>query len=245
MHWYAVDLHIHSALSACAGDDMTPPAMAAALAGASINIAALTDHNSSGNSAAFGCACAAQGLTALYGMELETSEEVHLLCLFGELEQALLWQETVRHRLPDLASGRGFGRQVLYDCHGHEIGTEPRLLSVASSLSLDEAIEGVRTRQGICIAAHINRPVYGLLGVLGMVPHGIRTAALEMTQRARVAEMRQRPDLGGHTLVSFSDAHHLEQIQPARTAMLMAEPTFSELRLALAGADGRRTVVLD
>jgi hypothetical protein len=34
-------------------------------------------------------------------MELQTREEVHLLCLFDELDSCLEWEEEVRKRLPE------------------------------------------------------------------------------------------------------------------------------------------------
>ena len=76
------DLHIHSCLSPCADDDMTPADAAgmARLAGA--DVAALTDHNSAANCPAFFAACEAYGVVPVGGMELTTAEEIHLVCLF-------------------------------------------------------------------------------------------------------------------------------------------------------------------
>lgn len=53
MSEFRAELHIHSCLSPCADDDMTPANIAgmALLAGA--DVAALTDHNSTDNCPAF------------------------------------------------------------------------------------------------------------------------------------------------------------------------------------------------
>jgi PHP family Zn ribbon phosphoesterase len=235
---------MHSALSPCGAKDMAPAAVARALAGAGVGIAALTDHNSCRNSAVFAAAFAASGIAALYGMELETSEEVHVLCLFRDRRSAEAWQSIVEAEMPDVGR-RGFGEQIVFDEQGRVRCVVERLLSVATGITLDRAAHEVKARGGLCIPAHINRPAYGLLGVLGMVPPGLSVPALEISPRASEAELRGRHGLSGYRVVSFSDAHCLEQIQPARTAMLLAEPTFDEVAMALSGEQGRRVVVFE
>ena len=47
------DLHLHSCLSPCGSDDMTPADLAAMCALAGLDVVALTDHNTAGNCAAF------------------------------------------------------------------------------------------------------------------------------------------------------------------------------------------------
>ena len=50
---YYYDLHLHSCLSPCGSEDMTPVNLAAMCALAGLDIVALTDHNTCGNCAAF------------------------------------------------------------------------------------------------------------------------------------------------------------------------------------------------
>ena len=78
------DLHLHSCLSPCGSEDMTPADLAAMCALAGLDIVALTDHNTCGNCAAFCRAAEARGLLALAGMELCTAEEIHVICLFPD-----------------------------------------------------------------------------------------------------------------------------------------------------------------
>ena len=63
------DLHMHSCLSPCAEDDMTPANIAglAKLAGA--ELIAVTDHNAADNLPAVQCCCNAYGLRLLPGVE--------------------------------------------------------------------------------------------------------------------------------------------------------------------------------
>lgn len=247
MRWYAADLHLHSVLSPCALREMTPAAMARALASAGVHLAAITDHNSCENAGAFVTACQSQGVTPLVGMELETREEVHLLCLFGSVEAGEAWQDYVYERLPwreDRA--RAFGTQWRFDVNGRPMAPLERLLTISSQLGLEEACAEVKARGGLCIPAHIDRPAYSLLAMLGLVPQDLPVPALEISSRAREDELRRRlgERLGPRLLVSFSDAHCLDDIWPGRTALWLAQPSWAELELALAGRDGRRVVVL-
>ena len=52
-------------------------------------------------------------------MEVQTAEEVHMLCLFETLEQALTWQGIVFDHLPDLPNTEDvFGGQYVVDRGG-------------------------------------------------------------------------------------------------------------------------------
>ena len=123
MSRYSYDLHIHSCLSPCADDDMTPANIAGMLSIAGIGLAALTDHNTCRNCPAFFKACRQYGIVPVAGMELTTSEEIHVVCLFPELETALEFGEYVHTRLmkiknrPDI-----FGNQLIVDENDQVIG---------------------------------------------------------------------------------------------------------------------------
>lgn len=247
MRWYVADLHLHSALSPCALREMTPAAMARALAVAGVHLAAITDHNSCENAGAFVAACQRLDITPLVGMELETREEVHLLCLFGSVESGEGWQEYVYGRLPYREDrARAFGTQWRFDGEGKPIAPLERLLTISSEIGLEEACAEVKARGGLCIPAHIDRPSYSLLAMLGLIPRELPVPALEISSMVREDDVRLRlgAGLGGRQLVSFSDAHCLDDIWPGRTALWLAQPSWAELELALAGRDGRRVVVL-
>ena len=246
MRWYGADLHIHSALSACAADAMTPGGVADAVCAAGIHLAAITDHNSCGNAAVFGAALEGRQVTPIYGMELETREEVHVLCLFGTLAAAMKWHDWVQERLPPVPNDEQvFGQQLLFDAEGQVAAKVDNLLSLASDIGLAEAAAEVVAGDGLCIPAHVDRPAYSLFGSLGLVPPDVVFAAFEVSPRANPEGVRDRYGLDRQSLVSFSDAHRLGEIMPARTALLLAEPSFAEFGLALRNEAGRKVVVLD
>ena len=93
------DLHIHSCLSPCGDDDMTPANIVGMAMIKGLDLIAVTDHNSCKNCPAVLTMAEAYGLTALPGMELTTSEEVHVVCLFADLKDALAFDEYVYSHL--------------------------------------------------------------------------------------------------------------------------------------------------
>ena len=87
------DLHIHSCLSPCGDDDMTPANIAGMAALKGLEAVALTDHNTCRNCPAFMAAAREYGVLAVPGMEINTSEEVHAVCLFAtEISFDGLWE---------------------------------------------------------------------------------------------------------------------------------------------------------
>jgi predicted metal-dependent phosphoesterase TrpH len=100
------DLHLHSCLSPCAAPDMTPANLAAMCALAGIRVAALTDHNTTGNCAAFCRAAGRRGIVALPGMELTTAEEIHVICLLPDLGAAEDFGKRIYSLLPDIPNDK-------------------------------------------------------------------------------------------------------------------------------------------
>ena len=114
MNAYTYDLHLHSALSPCGENDITPNNMAGFLALGGYAIGALTDHNTAANCPAFFEACKRYGVVPVGGMELTTAEEIHLVCLFPTLEEAMAFDAGVaRHRMKIQNRPEIFGEQQI------------------------------------------------------------------------------------------------------------------------------------
>jgi len=238
------DLHLHTVLSPCAEVEMIPPLIIRRARELGLEIIAVTDHNAAHNVAAVVEAAAGAGITVLPGMEAQSREEVHLVCLFDTVEQALAWQERIFAALPDRENDEDFfGAQFVVDATGDYLYTEKRLLSVATALSMEEVVAGVRALGGIVLPAHVDRPSFSLIANLGFVPPGLPIAGLELSRCAEPAEVAQRlPQTAGYGQVVSGDAHRLEEMT-ARTMFKVQAPTVAELALALAGQDGRRVEI--
>ena len=89
MSLYYYDLHVHSCLSPCGDDDMTPGNIVGMSCLNGLQIVALTDHNSTKNCPAFYKIAKANGIIPVAGVEVTTSEDVHVVCLFRTLERAM------------------------------------------------------------------------------------------------------------------------------------------------------------
>lgn len=221
----AFDLHLHSCLSPCGNDDMTPANIAGMCALAGLNVVALTDHNSSGNCAAFCQAAGQYGLLALPGMELCTREEVHVVCLFPELEQADAFSRHVGGLLPSIPNNsRAFGRQLLMDSGDTVLGEETHLLAGAADIGLQEVPGLVASFGGLAYPAHIDRPSNSLLSQLGLWDPDLRFPLAEVSLYCP-DDLFDRPDLRGLRHISGCDAHDLDRIPDAHQYMDVPEAT--------------------
>lgn len=237
---YVAELHTHTVLSPCAAVEMIPPLIVRSALERGIQLLAVTDHNASANVAAVQQAAAGTGLAVLPGMELQTREDVHLLCLFDTLDQMASWQAEVDACLPNHPNQVEFwGEQFVVDAGGEFLRREERLLLTAVQMSLDAAVGRVLALGGLPLPAHVDRQAFGLLGHLGFVPPGLPVPALELSTWVSVEAARRRfPQLEGFPLIQNGDAHHLPDILGA-TILRMAAPSVAEIGLALRGEAGR------
>jgi len=244
MQWLAVDLHVHTVLSPCAEVEMIPPLIVRQARALKLDVIAITDHNAAGNAHAVIEAARGADLIVLPGIEVQTREEVHVLCLFDTAEQAMRWQERVWAALPDRANDESlFGAQYAVDCTGEYLYTVRRLLATSAALSIGEVARHVRALGGICLPAHVDRSSYSLFANLGFVPEQLDVAGLELSRWTTPGSMlRSHPELARYGMVVDGDAHRLNEMI-ARTHILVEAPTVSELRLALARRGGRNVYV--
>ncbi|MBP3925806.1 MAG: PHP domain-containing protein [Clostridium sp.] len=209
------DLHIHSCLSPCGSEDMTPYNIAGMAALKGLDVIAVTDHNSCRNCPAVQKAAEDYGLIAIPGMELTTSEEVHAICLFETLEAALAFDAYVHERiLPIRNKEEIFGRQEIYGLEDAVVGIEETLLISATSISFEGLWELVDSFGGVMLPAHVDKPANSLISNLGFVPEDSRFTAAELHDMRNLhGLLKQNPYLAGCRIISSSDAHYLEDIR--------------------------------
>ncbi|MGC9521360.1 MAG: PHP domain-containing protein [Anaerolineae bacterium] len=247
MRIYRADLHIHTVLSACAEVEMIPPLIVEEALYKGLDIIAITDHNATGNAVAVMRAAEGTGLTVLPGMELQTREEVDLLCIFETAEAIEAWQRVVDRWIPPLENDpERFGPQYVVDAKGDLVAEEPRLLQAPTTAGLETAARRVRELGGLAIPAHIDRPSNGLMPMLGIWPPELDVEAAEVSYNMRPSQARREfPSLPPQiALISNSDAHWLEWMAKVITIFELEDvPTVAELRQALLGREGRRAYV--
>ena len=212
---YFYDFHIHSCLSPCADNDMTPNNIAGMLSLSGIGLAALTDHNTCKNCPAFFEAAQRYGIIPVPGMELTTSEEIHVVCLLPGLSQALAFDEYVsglRMKLPNRTDV--FGDQLITDGEDNVTGTDPYFLPAATGISVDDVPSLIKKYGGIAYPAHVDRESGGIIAILGTLPDipGFNNA--EFYDSSKREEYSDRyPLLRTKRILVSSDAHNLWSIR--------------------------------
>lgn len=230
------DFHLHSCLSPCGDDEMTPNNIVNMAQLTGLSAIALTDHNTCGNCAATAAVARELGITFLAGMELCTAEEAHVVCLFPTVEAARQFEAHVAPTLPPIPNRPDiFGEQILCDAEDRQIGTHDILLTTASGISVDNVAALARSFGGTAFPAHIDRPSYSVTAALGDLPP-LGFAAIEITKNGNAEELTQRyPEIVGKPLLQNSDAHRLEDIQDAGPYLELPVNTPEAILAALNG----------
>jgi hypothetical protein len=228
MNRYYYDLHIHSCLSPCAENDMTPCNIAGLAALNGLNIVALTDHNSGKNCPAFYKAAKNYGVIPVAGMELTTAEDIHLVCLFPTLEDAMSFSEEIDKRRIRVKNRKDiFGDQLIMDEEDNVLGEEEDLLPNATTVSLDEAPELVERFHGVCYPAHIDREANGIIAILGELPKTPEFSTVEIRDRENTEAYVKDHHLEGKTVVVSSDAHMIEQLREKENYFELEDEPYS------------------
>ncbi|MCX6364813.1 MAG: PHP domain-containing protein [Actinobacteria bacterium] len=241
MNVCAADLHVHTALSPCAENDMTPPAIVERALAEGLCMIAICDHNSALNTAAVQEAAGAR-LTVLAGMEITTAEECHVVALFPDAAAARAAGAEVGATLGQIDDGyeEFFGEQHVLDADGSERGRETLRLATATQLDVDAVVKLVHDHGGLAIAAHIDRRSFGVIGQLGFFPATAGFDAVELSRHVAPGSPEEAEfAVLGLPILHSSDAHYQSDIGAVRTVVHCERPTYDELALALAGARGR------
>lgn len=204
------DLHIHSALSPCADNNMTPNNIINMAVLKGLDVIAITDHNSVANLRPF-FEINPKKLLIVPGMEVQSTEEVHLLCYFKSLKNAMSFGKIVESHLPQIPPSPLFGEQLIYDRYDKIIGTYDRLLLNSTDLTVNDIYRAAVENAGTVVPAHVDRPYYSLISNLGFVPKDIRFKSAELTDSKN--EDFYKKYFGDKIQFLFSsDAHSLGDI---------------------------------
>ena len=211
------DLHLHSCLSPCGDEDMTPNNIVRMAKLKGLHCIALTDHNTCGNCRSTAEAARRIGLGFLPGMELTTAEDIHIILLFSDCSHAEACSQEVYSLLPPIQNKPEiFGRQLYLDAQDNIIGEEPRLLLPATSLSLRQAQVLAARYHAICYPAHIDKTANGILSILGAIPPECCFDYLELSPRTKPPYPPAMAEaLQSRQSIISSDAHYLWDISEA------------------------------
>ena len=191
------DLHIHSCLSPCANLEMSPSEIVTRAAAAGMDGIALTDHQSARNTPAIAECARRAGLKCLFGMEVQTAEEVHTVALFDTTEQALALTDWVYAAMPKRVNDpETFGDQPVVTWDDDIVEMEWRILAMGCRRTIPETADKVHELGGLYIAAHIDRPNFSVIGSLGAIPENCFDAvelSLRPTNRSGCRRLQTTP----------------------------------------------------
>jgi len=202
------DFHIHSSLSPCADDDMTPNNIVHMASLKGLDAIAVSDHNAAYNLPAVSAVAQECGILLVPAIELASAEEVHLLALFEEVEQAVTFGAFVYDALPDIQNMPDFfGNQLIMDEHDEVTGTLDKLLISALPFSMEECFALAEEYGGAIVPAHVNKGANSVFANLGFFPPHLCIKTVET-----VEALPMMGDIAGFDTIHSSDAHQLPDI---------------------------------
>ncbi len=225
------DLHIHSSLSPCADDDMSPANICGMAHLKGLDLIAITDHNAGDNLPYVKEAADYYGLLFLPGIEVTTKEEVHLLGYFLNVNDGVEAGQFFKKHLPPMKNKPAFfGNQLVQNTDDETVTIEEAMLIGATDLSISDCVKEIEQRNGICIPAHINRGANGILTNLGFIPKDVFFTTLEISKGLKVDNSLTL----GKGVLHSSDAHRLGDISERENSILLQEKSlyaiFSKLK---------------
>lgn len=235
---YKMDLHIHTCLSPCAQSDMLPTAIIKQAKEKNLDLIGICDHNSAENVQAVKRAGQRQGVQVLGGMEICSSEEVHILAFFNNDDTLLKMQNIIYENLFGENSVDYFGEQLIVDEKDRVAGSNSKLLIGSTRLGVDKIVALVHELGGLAVASHIDRNSFSIIAQLGFIPKELPLDALELSWRVESNEVDNYESYG-LPLVRSSDSHSLSDVGKVSTKFLLNAPSFSEVAMAFHGVEGR------
>lgn len=219
---------------------MHPQALVQRAIAAHLDVLAICDHNSSENVVYVIKAAQGKPLKVFPGMEITSSEEVHLLALFDSLADISELQKIIDHHLTGKNDEERFGVQAIVNDKGEVEGFSDKLLIGATDIPLNDLISLIHEQHGLVIASHIDRESFSVISQLGFIDKSFGFDALEVTPRTGIRQAREQYyDLNDYAFITSSDAHFLKDIGTASTKIMMEEPTLHELKMAFTRQNGR------
>lgn len=219
------DFHIHSALSPCGNDDMTPENIVAMASVKGLSAIAVCDHNAIGNVLATMECGEDFGVTVLPAMEVQTAEEIHILAIFPTYELLKAFFETLNFppikNNPDI-----FGNQLIIDKNNNIVGQEERMLLIGADEGIYQITERIITMGGKAVLAHIDRDANGILAILGTIPFDLPFSLIEFSHHA-TQELKDKFKQYKH--IVDSDAHYLDDISNAENYLEAESTSISDI----------------
>jgi PHP family Zn ribbon phosphoesterase len=174
-----------------------------------LDIIAITDHNACNHVRIANELAEALGILLIPGMEVQTREEVHILCYFPTVDaiecfdvQLSPLKSKIRNRI-DV-----FGHQTILDINDALVCEYEDALIMSVDISLEALKSLVESFGGIMVPAHVNKSANSILVNLGFIPTDLNIKCVEIHEKSPINEIFIR----NYQRIYNSDAHYLENL---------------------------------
>ena len=231
MRWYKTDLHVHTVLSPCSGLEMSPRSLMGKAKTEGIEIIAVTDHNSMANCLVYEKAAQEFDIAFIYGVEVQSAEEIHIVALFDDWKEGLEFNRELFDSLLPIKNDPAYhGNQIVLDEKENIVRTIKKSLINSSIWTLETVMHKVREFNGFAFPAHVDVTPYSLLGQLGFIPPDLNITAVGITAECdEKALLEKYPILHDLVLIRNSDAHSLQDVGSGYTEFYLEETNLKSI----------------
>lgn len=225
------DFHIHSALSPCADDDMTPNNIINMAQLKGLDIISITDHNNILNLDAFDYVAKEKNILFIPGIEIQTIDDIHIICLFENLDSIKSFYDDIKELSAKFPHNeKKFGNQLIINERDEIISSYNNSLLFSMNISLSDLFKKVIEYNGLFIPAHVDKSSYSIISQLGFIPDDINYDALEIKHLENVKKYSEK-----YRILVNSDAHRLEEINERINSINVEKRTIQSVFQALRG----------
>jgi PHP family Zn ribbon phosphoesterase len=210
---------------------MAPESVMLAARDQHLDIVSITDHNSMQNSLVYRQSAQKHHLSYIFGVEIQTGEEIHLIALFDDWTLAEEFNDELYQSLiPIKNDPEFFGDQVVIDQQTNILKFEEKALLNSSTWSVEETVHKVREKHGFIFPAHVDHDSYSILSQLGFIPEELELTALGISASCDIDKLLAvHPQLSQYSLIRNSDAHYLKDIGAGFSEFYLQEPSLAEI----------------
>ena len=228
------DLHIHSILSPCADELMTPNNLLNMAMLKGLDIVAVTDHNSGKQLPTIKELENSYDFLFVPGVEVTVREGFDVLCYFRSYIEAQTFDQFLEQYLLDDWEIYTKSDQVITNVYDEEVDLVDKPLT-KTSLSYHDLAQKVRSLDGCLVIAHIDRPSQSPLPAIDLST--LDFDAIELQGGLETSFTKEHPELTTYRILFNSDAHSLPMISEKEHFLDLPEKTIDAFFAYLRGDD--------
>lgn len=219
---YSYDLHIHSVLSPCADELMTPNNILNMSMLQKLDFISITDHNSTKQLKVIRELEESYDFVIIPGVEVSVLEKFDVLCYFRTFEDAYKIDSFLEANLGTNWNNFEESDQVITDIYDTQLETFSKPLT-STTISYHDLVKEVRKYNGAIVLAHIDRGSVSALNSFDLKE--IEFDAIEVQPYRREEYLSKHPELSKYHVFHNSDSHSLLSIAEPEFFMDLEEKT--------------------